>query len=139
LGEILGVPATGFDIYVREDKTVLRNASLLKISQKLSQQTGLKTPQSVKKGAMTSLHQLLFRFIIKNAIPRGQGRSLADSMDQCLIDLMDREEQINLPAIMICRIARIANTTRKHDPGYGFLLTHVFEHFGVDLKKKVGV
>jgi len=44
LGEILGVPATDFDIYVREDKSVLGNARLLKLSQKLSQQTGLKTP-----------------------------------------------------------------------------------------------
>jgi len=52
---------------------------------------------------------------------------------------MDWEEQIILPAIMIQHIARIANTTREHDLGYGFLLTHVFEHFGVDLKKKVGV
>jgi len=60
-------------------------------------------------------------------------------MDQCFIDLMDREEQINLPAIMIRQTARIANTTREHDLGYGFLLTRVFEHFGVDLKKKVGV
>ena len=60
LGEILGVLAAGFDIYVQEDKTVLGNARLLELSQKLSQQTGLKTPQSVKKGDMTSLHQLLF-------------------------------------------------------------------------------
>jgi len=43
LGEILGIPATGFDIYVREDKTVLGKARLLELSQKLSQQTGLKT------------------------------------------------------------------------------------------------
>ena len=49
---------------------------------------------------------------------------------------MDQEEQINLPAIMILHIARIANTTREHDL---LLLTHVFEHFGVDLKKKVEV
>ena len=40
---------------------------------------------------------------------------------------------------MIRHIARIANTTREHDLGYGFLLTLVFEHFGLDLKKKVGV
>jgi len=52
---------------------------------------------------------------------------------------MDWEEQINLPTIMIHYIARIANTTREPDPGYGFLLTRIFEHFGVDLKKKVGV
>ena len=52
---------------------------------------------------------------------------------------MDLEEQINLPAIMIRHIARIANAIREHDIGYGFLLTRVFEHFGVALKKKVGV
>jgi len=40
---------------------------------------------------------------------------------------------------MIRHIAQIGNTSREHDLGYGFLLTHVFEHFGVDLKKKVGV
>ena len=57
-------------------------------------------------------------------------------MDQALIDLMDRGEQINLPAFMINHIMRIATTTRAHDLGYGFLLTRVFEHFGVDLRKK---
>ena len=88
---------------------------------------------------MTSLHQLLVWFITKNIIPRGQGRNLADTMDQCFIDLMDREEQINLPAIMICHIFRIANTSREHDLGYGFLLTLVFAHFGSSLQKKVGV
>jgi len=58
-------------------------------------------------------------------------------MDQCLTDLMDRGEQINLPSFMISHIARIANTPRAHDLGYGFLLIRVFEHFGVELKKKV--
>jgi len=88
---------------------------------------------------MTSLHQMLFWFIIKNVIPRGQGRNLANAMDQCFIDLMDREEQINLPALMIRHIARIANTVKEHDLGYGFLLTRVFESFGVKLQKKVVV
>ena len=40
---------------------------------------------------------------------------------------------------MIRHIARIANTFREHDLGYGFFLTIVFEHFGVTLQKKVGV
>ena len=87
---------------------------------------------------MTSLHQLLFWFIIKNVIPRGQGCNLVDAIDQCFIDLMDQEEQINLPAIMVHHIARIANSTTEHNLGYGFFLTHVFEHYGVALKKKVG-
>jgi len=93
----------------------------------------------VKKGDTSSLHQLIFWFAIKNIIPWGQGRNLADAMKQCFIDLIDREEQINLPAIVICHIARIANTARKHDLGYGFLLTRVFESLGVKLQKKVGV
>ena len=59
---------------------------------------------------MTSLHQLLFMFTIKNIIPRGQGRNSVDALDQCLVDLLDREEPINLPAIMIRHIGRIANT-----------------------------
>ena len=69
LGEILGVPATGFDVYVREDKTVLGQARLLELSQKLSRQTSLQTPHIVKKGYMSSLHQLIFWFVIKNIIP----------------------------------------------------------------------
>ena len=103
----------------------------------MSQQLGLKNPQAVKKGDMQPLHQLIFWFIIKNIIPRTQGRNQADAMDQCLTDLMDRGEQINLPAFMITHIARITNTPRAHDHGYGFLLTRVFEHFGVELQKKV--
>jgi len=91
----------------------------------------------VKKGDMQPLHQLIFWFIIKNIIPRGQGRNQADAMDQCLTDLMDRGEQINLPAFMITHIARIANTPRADDLGYGFLLTRVFEHYGVEFRKKV--
>jgi len=69
LGEILGIPSTGFDVYVRDDKTVLGTARLLELSQKFSKQPSLQTPQSVKKGDMTSLHQLIFWFIIKNVIP----------------------------------------------------------------------
>ena len=50
LGVILGVPATGFNLYVREDKSLLGKAKLLELAQRLSQQPGLKSPQAVKKG-----------------------------------------------------------------------------------------
>jgi len=36
LGVILGVPATGFDLYVREDKSLLSKARLLELAQHLS-------------------------------------------------------------------------------------------------------
>jgi len=78
---ILGVPTTGFDLYVREDKSLLSKARLLELAQQLSQQPGLRSPQAVKKGDMQPLHQLLFWFVIKNIIPRAQGRNQADAMD----------------------------------------------------------
>jgi len=81
LGDILGVPAVGFDLYVREDRSLLGKAKLLDLVQRLSQQPGLKHPQTVKKGDMTPLHQLLFWFIIRNIIPEGQGHNHADAMD----------------------------------------------------------
>jgi len=34
---ILGVPAIGFDLYVREDKSLLSKARLLELAQQLSQ------------------------------------------------------------------------------------------------------
>ena len=86
LGVILGVPATGFDLYVREDKSLLSKAKLLELAQHLSQQPGLKNPQAVKKGDIQLFHQLLFWFIIKNIIPRAQGHNQANAMDQCLTD-----------------------------------------------------
>jgi len=60
LGDILGVPAKGFDLYVREDKALLGKAKLLELAQRLSQQPGLKHPQAVNKGDMQPLHQLMF-------------------------------------------------------------------------------
>ena len=64
---------------------------------------------------------------------------MADAIDQCFIDLIDREEQINLPAIMTRHITRIANTSREHELRYGFHLIRIFQSFGVKLQKKVGV
>ena len=89
LGDILGVPAAGFGIYVWEDRSLLGKAKLLDLAQRLSQQPGLKHPQTVKKGDMAPLHRLLFWFIIKNIIPWGQGHNQANAMDQCFTDLMD--------------------------------------------------
>ena len=77
--------------------------------------------------------------MIKNIIPRGQGRNLANPMDICSTDLLDRGEQINLHAIMISHIGRIANTSKDHDMGYGFLLTSVVEKLGIPFQKIIGL
>ena len=59
-------------------------------------------------------------------------------MDIYYTALLDQGEQINLPAIMIGHIRRIANTTNDHDIGYEFLLTLAFEKLGIPLQKRVG-
>jgi len=51
-------------------------------------------------------------------------------------NLLDHGEKIYLPAIMICHIARIANMSKDHDMGYGFLLASVFEELGIPLLKR---
>jgi len=56
LGDILGVPVKGFDLYVWEDKSLLDKEKLLELAKRLSQQSGLNHPQAVKKGDMLPLH-----------------------------------------------------------------------------------
>ena len=73
LGDILGVPVDGFDLYVWEDKSLLGKAKLPELAQRLTQQLGLKHPQAVKKGNMMPLHQLMFWFLIKNIITTVKG------------------------------------------------------------------
>ena len=50
LGDWLGVPSKGFDVYVREDKSVLGDERLLELTRKRAQQPDLTAPRSVRKG-----------------------------------------------------------------------------------------
>jgi len=86
-------------VYVREDKSVLGDERLLELTQRLTQKPNLTEPRSVKKGEMSPLHRLLFWFVINNAVPRGQGHKLADPMDVCFTDLLDRCEKISYPQL----------------------------------------
>ena len=82
---------------------------------------------------MMLLHRLLFWFVIENIVPQCRGRYLADPTDMYYTDLLDMDEQINLPAIIISHIRRIVNTSKDHAMGYGFLLTSVFEKLRIPL------
>jgi len=127
------VTSDGFNVYVCEDKNVLGKERLLEVTRNLAQNPQLTKSRSVRKGEMIPLHRLLFWFIIKNVIPQGQGRNLADPIDMCLTDLLDQGEKINSPTIMISHIGRITNMSKDHDMGYGLLLTSVFEQLGIPL------
>lgn len=137
LGKLLGIPSEGFDLYVRENKQGIDREQTLSLCRKLAQKPDLDIPRPVLKAEMQPMHRLLYWFIIKNIIPRGQGRNKADVMDLMLVDLLDTGSQINLPSLMISHIGRMAYTARDHDIGYGFLLSLVFEKLGVCLQKRV--
>jgi len=47
LGELLGISIEGFDVYVREDKSVLDDERLLELTQRLAQKPNLTEPQSM--------------------------------------------------------------------------------------------
>ena len=50
LADLLGVSAEGFDVYVREDKSVLGDEQLLELTQSLAQKPSPTEPQSLKGG-----------------------------------------------------------------------------------------
>ena len=56
LGEMLGVPSDGFDVYVREDKSVLGDERFLKLTYKLALKPHLTESRSVRKGEMMPLY-----------------------------------------------------------------------------------
>ena len=69
LGELLGVSSEGFDVYVREDKSIVGEERLLALTQRLAQKPHLTVSRSVRNGEMMPLHQLLFWFVITNVVP----------------------------------------------------------------------
>ena len=69
LGELLRVSSQGFDVYVREDNSVLDDERLLELTKRLAQKSHLTVSRFVRKGEMTSLHRLLFWLVIKNVVP----------------------------------------------------------------------
>jgi len=50
LGEMLGVPSDGFDVHVREDKSVLGDERLLELTCKLALKPHLTESRSMRKG-----------------------------------------------------------------------------------------
>ena len=56
LGELLGVFSEGFDVYMRENKSVLGDKWLLELTRKLAQKPYLTEFRSMRKGEMIPLH-----------------------------------------------------------------------------------
>ena len=69
LVELLVVSSEGFDVYVREDKSILGEERLLALTQRLAQKPHLTVSRSMRKGETMPLHRLFFWLVITNVVP----------------------------------------------------------------------
>lgn len=73
------------------------------------------------KKEMSPSHRLLFMFVMRCIIQRGEGRDEATSYDMAMMELLDREAEVNLPSLMIQYIERVVDPKqRPHSLPYGF-------------------
>ncbi|XP_009777582.1 uncharacterized protein [Nicotiana sylvestris] len=96
--------------------------------------------ERVHKKALLPEYQLLFELINKVFLPRPERRSIASKSDLVLIEALDEFVPINMQAIMIEHMQKVANFKGgNYGLPYGFLLTRVFKFYKVPLDNpKVG-
>ncbi|KAH0665067.1 hypothetical protein KY285_026273 [Solanum tuberosum] len=76
-------------------------------------------------------YQIFFEFINKVLLPQSEKRTVASATDLFLIEKLDELETISLPGFMLEHMRRIMTwKNAKHGIPNGYLLNHVFEHFG---------
>ncbi|XP_070010612.1 uncharacterized protein [Nicotiana sylvestris] len=96
--------------------------------------------EQVHKKVLLPEYQLLFELVNKVLLPRSKRQSIATKFDLVLMEALDEFVPINLPAIMIYHMQKVANFKGgNHGLPYGFLLTQVFKFYKVPLANpKVG-
>ena len=128
LGEWLGVPATGFDVYHvgskiafsgRDEKDVWR---CLGVRQKRGK---------VSHNVLSPLHKLLYNIARRFILPRNSKRSEVSLRDATLIYCMVNNIKINFPSLMISHLNDCI--AKRCMVGYGGLLSWIFSKFGVPL------
>jgi len=135
LGEILGVPAEGYNDYTKLKWPSLENLpTALAITRKFSDNEEEVEPKAVYKSEMKPPHKVLFEFVNKCVLPRQERRHIANFMDLVLMECLDSGRQINWPGFIIQLLDRVLNGTKTHAIPYGFILTVVLAHFKVPMK-----
>lgn len=87
---------------------------------------------TIDKGAILTLHKLLFDVVHKIIIPRKQKRTEANYLDLTLMELLLSKLQINLHALILSHIHGVCVLDeKKRALAYGFLLGMVFKYFNV--------
>lgn len=71
-------------------------------------------------------------------LPRAEGFSVAALADLYIMEALTNFTPINLPRVMLEHIIKICEVKdASHGLGYGFLLTKVFDHFGIQSATRI--
>ncbi|XP_070057194.1 uncharacterized protein [Nicotiana tomentosiformis] len=126
LGDILKVPSEGL--------SSVRGACGSNFRRVIVKEKAIQHGERVHEKALLPVYQLLFELVNKVLLPRAERRSITSRSDLYLMEALDEFCSINLPAIMIEHIQKVAAFKYgNHGLPYGFLLTRVFKFFDVPL------
>ena len=128
LGEWLGVPDTGFDVYYVGSKIVFSGIDKKNVWKFL----GINEKRGKVSHNVLPLHKLLYNIARRFILPRISKRSEVNLRDATLIYCMANNIKINFPSLMISHLSDCI--AKKCMVGYGGLLSWVFRKFGVPLE-----
>ncbi|XP_070053969.1 uncharacterized protein [Nicotiana tomentosiformis] len=124
LGEILGVPAKGYNDYKKLKWPRLENLpTSLAITRKFGDNEEELQPKTIYKSEIKPPHKVLFEFVNKVVLPRQERRHIATFMDLVLMECFDSGRQINWYEFIIQLLDRVLTGTKTHAIPYGFILT----------------
>ncbi|XP_070037166.1 uncharacterized protein [Nicotiana tomentosiformis] len=115
LGEILGVPAEGYNDYRKLKWPSLENLpTSLAITRKFADNELELEAKVVYKSEMKPPHKVLFEFVNKVVLPRQERRHIVTFMDLDLMECLDSERQINWHKFIIHLLDREVGNTKDH-------------------------
>ncbi|XP_070031899.1 uncharacterized protein [Nicotiana tomentosiformis] len=126
LGNILMVPSEGL--------SSIRGACGSNFRRAIVKEKAVQHGERVHKKALLPVYQLLFELVNKVLLSHAERRSITSRSDLYLMEALDEFRSINLLAIMIEHMQKVASfKDGNHGLPYGFLLTRVFKFFNVPL------
>ena len=108
----------------------------IELVRKFAQDNSIMKPRPIHLKELSTLHKTLLMMVFRMILPRDHRRTEATFMDMVVMELLLQKKQVNLPALMLQHIYRVACTEdqkSKHALGYGYWLGKVFEQLEIGI------
>ena len=137
LGTLLKIPSNGWKEYVQGTWPDMKEiGEPIELVRKFAQDDSILKPRPVLLKELSSLHKMLLAMVFRMILPRDHRRTEAMFLDMVIMELLLQKKQIDLPALMIMHIHRVAcseDQKSRHALGYGFWLGDVFDQLGLGI------